>query len=131
MLDVGQTCPGRRSANIQNPTSNILFLSPARLNHAGNLAFQRELPEAQPAERELAQVAPRTPAAPAAVAVAALILRRLQIFGDFCCGCHEIDSLSSCRNGIPMPFNSASPSGSVRAVVVMVTFMPLVLSTLA
>ena len=36
-----------------------------------------------------------------------------------------------CRNGIPICFSSARPSASVRAVVVMEMFMPLVLSTLA
>src|SRR5580700_6641908 len=33
------------------------------------------------------------------------------------------------RNGIPICFSSANPSASVRAVVVMQTFIPLVLST--
>src|SRR5580704_17245924 len=49
---------------------------PARLHHARNLAAQRQLPEAQPADPVLAEKRPRTPAAPAAVAVAALQLRR-------------------------------------------------------
>ena len=34
------------------------------------------------------------------------------------------------RNGMPICFNSARPSASVRAVVVMEMFIPLVLSTL-
>src|ERR1039458_5599137 len=36
-----------------------------------------------------------------------------------------------CRNGIPICFSSARPSASVRAVVVMEIFIPLVFSTLA
>src|SRR5271157_2567111 len=39
-------------------------------------------------------------------------------------------SLLYCRNGIPMWRSSATPSASVRAVVVMEMFIPLVLSTL-
>src|SRR5512135_546466 len=41
---------------------------PARLAHARDLAAQRHLPEADPAQAELAQVAPRPTAALAAVA---------------------------------------------------------------
>src|SRR4051794_2090974 len=56
---------------------------PASLGHTRNLAIQRELAEAQPANAELAQERSRAPAAPAAVAVAALELRRLRLPGFF------------------------------------------------
>jgi len=39
--------------------------------------------------------------------------------------------LRYCRNGIPMARSSATPSASVRALVVIEMFMPLVFSTLA
>src|SRR5256885_6679115 len=56
---------------------------PASLRHSWNLAVQRQLAEAQPANAELAQERARTSAAPAAVAVAALELRRLRLPGFF------------------------------------------------
>src|SRR5215467_8254124 len=117
----------------------LLEFLPTGLGHAGDLAIQSELAEAQAADAELAQKRPRPPAAPAAVAVAALQLRRLrlacllqlQIFRDFGgCGHFLILFLAYCRNGIPICFNSDRPSASVPAVVVMQIFMPLVLSTL-
>src|SRR5271157_4688572 len=42
---------------------------PARLGHAGNLAVQSQLAETQAADAELAQIAARPSAAPAAIAV--------------------------------------------------------------
>src|SRR6185312_8880488 len=63
---------------------------PARLHHAGNLAVQRELTEAEPANPVLAEERARTSAAPAAVAMAAghlrlslLLVRQLVGGGDF------------------------------------------------
>src|SRR5258708_3593520 len=53
---------------------------PARLDHAGHFTIQRQLPEAQPANSELAQERARTAAAPATVPVAALELRLLFLF---------------------------------------------------
>src|SRR5436190_16356313 len=47
---------------------------PARLRQAGDVALVRELPQADPAEAELAEVRPRAPAALAAVVVACLEL---------------------------------------------------------
>jgi hypothetical protein len=69
----------------------FLWLSPARLHDAGNFAVQRQLPETQPADAELAQKSARPSAAPAAVAVTALQLwrflqlryRQLFVFRDF------------------------------------------------
>src|SRR5579862_2458341 len=56
---------------------------PTGLNHARNLAIERELPEAQAADAELAQKGAGAPAAPAAVPVAALQLGRLRLLGFF------------------------------------------------
>src|SRR5579884_1128708 len=42
---------------------------PARFHHAGNLSGEREIAETDPAQVELAQIAPRAAAAEAAVAV--------------------------------------------------------------
>src|SRR5829696_2468907 len=55
---------------------------PAALRHAGDVAFQRQLAEAQAAQRELAQIGARAAAALAAVAQPDLELRRLDFFGD-------------------------------------------------
>ena len=51
---------------------NTLLSSPAGLRHAGDLAFQGELPEADPAQIELAVVAAGPTATAAAVVVAGL-----------------------------------------------------------
>src|SRR5262245_9916577 len=97
---------------------------PTRLCHAGDLAVQRKLAEAQPADAELAQERARTSAAPAAVAVAAPQLRRLRLpllFQlDVFCNLRSRGHLLFlyCRNGIPIWRNSARPSASVLAVVV-------------
>src|SRR5579864_2723762 len=50
---------------------------PTGLDHARNFAVERQLPEAQAAHAELAQERARASAAPAAVAVPDLELRRL------------------------------------------------------
>jgi hypothetical protein len=54
---VGKPASRRRIHRQLTTTTDNPFSSPARLDHAGNLAVQRELAEAQPAQRELAQVA--------------------------------------------------------------------------
>jgi len=53
-------------SKIQNPKSKIL---PAWLRNAGDITRQRQLPEAKPAQIELAKVPARAPAPPAPVAV--------------------------------------------------------------
>src|SRR5664279_4181255 len=62
------------------PGSHISL--PTGLRHAGYLAIQGELPEAQAAYAELAQEPARAPAAPAAVTMPALQLGRLSLPGD-------------------------------------------------
>src|SRR5215211_3400834 len=64
--------------------SVISCSSPRTFRHAGNVALERQLAEAQAAECELPHVCPRTAAAMAAVAQADLELRRLCFFGDLC-----------------------------------------------
>src|SRR5688572_25876822 len=53
---------------------------PAALRHAGNVSLQRELAEAEAAQRELAQVGPGTAAQVAAVPQTDLVLRSLVLF---------------------------------------------------
>jgi hypothetical protein len=64
------------------------LLLPACFRDPGDLAIESERPEAEAADTKLAQEATRTATAPATVAVAALELRLLQIFCDFCGCCH-------------------------------------------
>src|SRR5579871_449068 len=61
----------------------LLRLLPAGLDHSGNFAVQGELPETQPADAELAQIAARPSAPPAAVPVPAPQLRLLGLAGLF------------------------------------------------
>src|SRR6476646_9939822 len=63
--------------------------SPATLGHTRDVAFERELPEAQVAQRELAHVRARAPAQAAAVPQADLVFRRLLFFRDLCSRCHS------------------------------------------
>src|SRR5947207_14341332 len=64
--------PFRMRVNISAIGSVIMArpLLPARLRHARDLAFEGELPEADPTQAELANEAPRAPAPLAAVALA-------------------------------------------------------------
>src|SRR5262245_2640773 len=55
---------------------------PAARRHAGDVSLERQLAEAEPAQRELAEEAARAAAALAAVAQPDLELRRLGFFGD-------------------------------------------------
>src|SRR3989304_3537148 len=73
-----RTCRALRMAvsmsAIGSVGAPIVLPLPARFHHAGNLAPERPLPEADAAKLELAQIAPRPPAEPAAVAMADLEL---------------------------------------------------------
>src|SRR5579862_6685192 len=118
----------------------FLSVSPAGLDHTGDLPVQRQLAETQPADAELAQKSAGPAAAPAAVTVFAAQPGRLrahglfqfQVFGFLGGGGHLFfPSLRHCRNGMPICFSSARPSASVRALVVMEIFIPLVFSTFA
>src|SRR5215467_58076 len=116
----------------------LLHFLPASLGHTRNLAIQGELAEAEAANSELAQECARPSTTPAAVPVTALQFGRLglaglvqlYVFRNLCGRGHLVILPYAARNGIPICFNSARPSASVRAVVVIQIFIPLVLSTL-
>src|SRR5262245_23433006 len=120
----------RRSA-----IGSVMFISsllPTRLGDARKRAFQREVPEADPAELELPEKPSRPPAPPAAAARADRELRFPNRLGDPCrCGHVHILPCQFLRNGMPSPARSARASSSVLAVVTMHTFMPLTFCTLA
>src|SRR4051794_29221896 len=67
---------------------DIRELLPTRLSNAGDVTAQRQLPEADPAEFELAQKAPRTPAHFAAILFAGHELRLPLRLDDHCRSCH-------------------------------------------
>src|SRR5262249_10254737 len=116
-------------------TGSVMFIGntsglPARLDHAGHVARQRFLAEADAAELELPQVAPRTAARAAAVVLAHGELRcprrlrdqgRLRHYRPSCCD----------RNGMPRAWRRRLLSSSVRAEVTNVTFMPRLFSPFA
>src|SRR6266404_1941137 len=52
-------------------------ISPARFDHAGNFTSERELPETDPAQLELAQIPARAAAPETTVAMPATQLRRV------------------------------------------------------
>src|SRR6185369_12018113 len=62
---------------------------PAALRHAGDVAFQREFPEAKAAERELPHVSTRAAAQVAAVAQSDLELRLFVFFRNLGGCCHK------------------------------------------
>src|SRR6516162_3377100 len=93
----------------------VLGLLPTGFNHSWNLAVQCKLAEAQPAHAELAQIAARAPAAPAAVPVPAAELGPFafsglfqpQVFRDFGSRRHSVSLPTA---GTASPFGAARPS---------------------
>src|SRR5215210_3050991 len=67
---------------------------PAGLGHSGHVAAMRGVAQADPAEAELAEVRPRSPAATAAVVAARLELRVAPLPDPLRCLCHQLSSLS-------------------------------------
>src|SRR5262249_2401356 len=106
------------SVNMRPPSS------PARLGHARDLSAARELPQADPAELELAIEAAGPPARQTAVVGSHLELRPAR-------GLHPQTGLRHCAsqllNGIPSARSRAFPSLSVRAVVTIETVKPFTL----
>src|SRR3990170_909330 len=102
--------------------------SPRALRHARDDAGVREVPQADPAEAELAVDRTRAPAAVAARVVARLVLLRPGGLHDQARLRHSVP-LYSGRNGRPSSRKSASASSSVLAVVVMLTSRPRIAST--
>src|SRR5438094_5203337 len=90
-LSLQSTVDNRQSTVSQQVTS------PATLRHARDVALERELAEAEAAERELPHVCARAAAQVAAAAQPDLVLRRLVFFCDLCGGCHrvQLSALSS------------------------------------
>src|SRR5437899_10226986 len=114
-----------RISELVNSPVHRFANSPTTLGHSRDVAFQRQLAEAQAAQRELAHVGPRPSAQMAPVAQANLVFRRFVLFRDLrCCGHDQF-----WRNGIPMNCNNLRASSSVFAVVTTDTFMPRALST--
>ncbi len=120
----------RTRVNMSAMGSTVIYPAslPARLGHARDLAGERKFPETDPAERKLAQKSARPSAVLAAVAQPTLKFRRFLFFSDLRGRSHN--SFTYCRKGIPKWRNSASPSASVRAVVVILMFKPFTFSTL-
>src|SRR5215467_13033396 len=80
--------------------------SPAALGDSGHVAFERELPETETAQRELPHVRARAPAQVAAVPQPDLVLWLLLFFRDLRRRCHKPSALTywalDARNGMPM-----------------------------
>src|SRR4030065_1951266 len=106
----------------------ILGLLPARFYHAGELTPERQLPETDPAELELAVIGSRPPASRASVVLPDAKLRGPLRLRDDRFFCHSFCSRErQARNGIPRRRRRSSPSSSLRAVVTVVMFIPLIL----
>src|SRR6516162_2630239 len=107
---------------------------PAGLHDTGDFALQRQASKTDAAHLKFAEHAARPAANPATVALADLVFQLLMRLRDLTRTRHA-SRLSLTlnprygRNGTPSSFNNSRPSSSVRAVVVMVMFMPLILST--
>src|SRR5215467_4389976 len=102
---------------------STVSLLPARLRHARDRALVRELPEADPAEAELAEDRARAAAPVAARVVAHLVLLGSPLLDDERRLRHYSLLLSS-PNGKPSACSNARACSSVFAVVVMVTSRP-------
>src|SRR5205809_2805218 len=75
--------------SVISQLSTIKSQLPAALGDAGDVTLERELAEAQAAQRELPHVGARTAAQAAAVAQPDLVLRLLLFLGDLRCRCHS------------------------------------------
>src|SRR5262245_57882 len=109
----------------------VLDSSPARLGHPGEGSLQGQVPEADPADLELAQVAARPSAAPAPVVLPDHEFPRTGCLRHPRLGRHRLLAYCCLRKGMPRPVRRALASSSVRAVVTMHTFIPLTFCTLA
>src|SRR5215470_10341062 len=103
---------------------STVSLLPARLRHARNRALVRELPQADPAEAELAEDRARAAAPVAARVVAHLVLLGSPLFDDERRLRHYSFLLSPSAKGSPSARSSASACSSFSALVVIVTSSP-------
>src|SRR4051794_22847301 len=114
----------RVSMSATGSVSTFVFLLPGALRHAGDHALMGELPQADPAEPELAEHGARAPASVAAGVVAHLELRGAgglhpqRLLG------HRYRFPPSAANGKPNASRSARASTSFVAVVVIATSRP-------
>src|SRR5450432_3682623 len=107
-----------RMREIMSATGSVMFMKnssglPARLDHAGDIPGEGLLSEADPAELEFPQVAPRAAARAATAVLAHAELRLLRRLCDQRRLRHYRPSC--CRNGIPRYWRSSLLSSSVRA----------------
>src|SRR5581483_1993150 len=103
---------------------SIFCLLPRALRHAGDDALVGELPQADPAEPELAEHGTRPAAAIAAGVVAHLVLRRARGLHDQRLLRHYLVDPPSAANGSPSSVRSARACASFVAVVVIATSRP-------
>src|SRR5687768_10218482 len=124
--------PESATGFVARGTSHVarVSTSPRTLGNPGDIPFERQLAEAQPAEGKLPEVGARAAAALAAVAEPHLELRDLGFLRDLGgCGHSFLLSLYAFLKGIPRSCKSFRDSSSVRAVVTTEIFMPRALST--
>jgi hypothetical protein len=82
---------------------SLTTVLPARLVDAGDFALERQRPETQTADTELAEKGPRPSAELAPVVFAAAELRLPRVFYSLCSGCHKTSSAVSSQ---PSAFSS-------------------------
>src|SRR6185503_19290722 len=100
--------PGSPRPHFALRTSNLPL--PAALDDARHFTAERELAEAQTAQRELPHVRPRPAALPAAVPVADCVLRLSLVLDNLCCSRHisarfarrssNVDVRTSCPSSV-------------------------------
>src|ERR1700737_987460 len=103
--------PLRMRVNISAIGSviDIRKLLPACLGNAGDVSAQRQLPETNPAELKLAQIASRTPAHFAAILLARHELRFARCLDDHCRSCH-VCLPTSAQTAFPAPGGGSEPA---------------------
>src|SRR5690554_6221708 len=106
---------------------SVIMVSPARLRDAGQLPAQSHLSQANTAKVEVAVHPSRTATDVAASHETGRKLRGAGHFRPLRCACHPVQLLK----GIPSCARSSLASSLVLAVVTMVMFIPLILSTLS
>ncbi len=104
---------------------------PACLDNAGDLALERQLPEADAADSESPEVRPGTPAPAAPIVRADLELGRPLSFRYQTLLGHEASLDQFFRRGMPRSVISSLASSSVPAVVTIVTSIPMILRILS
>src|SRR5271167_813974 len=107
--------------------SVCIALLPTGFHDAGNFSLERHTPKTDAAHLKLADISAGAATNSAAVANAHFEFWFLMRLCDFCQACHLLRSSRNAQR-TPRPLRSSRPSSSFFAVVVNVTFMPLILS---